>query len=89
MAFSIAIKRLIPVYDDQGYHDFNKIEEKQYFWTVGEQAPIEKETDEILVFEAWGQELVFIRENFTNIPMSNKSENMWRQPWASFILENL
>lgn len=39
--------------------------------------------------EASDEELTFILENFMNLPRTNHSTQVWREPWAAFIGDNL
>lgn len=56
-------------------------------WHVGETTDFKKFAQFDLV-KADGDELDYIKANFSNIPFSNKRVNIWEGEYARFIINN-
>jgi hypothetical protein len=71
--------------------DGKKYGENNFNWHVGEAKPRlhSRESDNLLYVQADGDELLHIMLIFKEIPMTSLPIVKWRQPWASFIVDNL
>lgn len=58
-------------------------------WKVGDSKPVLTDSITIDYIEASKEELLYIKSNFTNIPIANKTSVLWPSPFAQFIYDNL
>ena len=58
-------------------------------WHVGEKYVFGIFADYVIEIQADGDELEYIKNNFTNIPYSNKRVVNWKGDIAKFIVRNL
>lgn len=58
-------------------------------WQLGEDIPLPLTDDPCTLIQADGDELIFIRSRFSNIPTSNAKVVCWYGELANFIFHNL
>ena len=59
-------------------------------WHVGEQSPTHQiETSAVTLVQADGDELLYLKQHFKNIPFSDRSVNQWFGDMAKFIAGNI
>jgi hypothetical protein len=61
-----------------------------FTWHVGEPVPPVAESDEIESVQADGDELLYIIDNFANVPYNTRRRvHLWHGEFATFIAHNL
>lgn len=81
----------VPIYSEAG----NPISPwyKDIYWSIGDSvgsfvSSIDPSTIEFV--QADGDELSYVHNHFQNVPTNmSKTVNVWHEPWARFIAENL
>ena len=58
-------------------------------WHVGEPIGVRSNTHDLESIQADGDELTTILDNMSGIPTTKARVQIWREPFASFILDNL